>query len=169
MPGDSIIGRMSEGTPTPASDRPQPARDNALLLRDFLQENDAPCPVCGYNLRQLTGNVCPECGQPFKLQVGAVHVQFGQFLLFLSPMLMTAGVGLFFAGVILFNGAPPRNLWGVWALMFAGIVEAPATILVYRYRTLFQKQPKPRQYALVYLAWLVHIAFVALCFTLGWR
>ncbi len=31
-------------------------------LRSFLAERDAPCPECGYGLRGLTGDRCPECG-----------------------------------------------------------------------------------------------------------
>jgi hypothetical protein len=158
---------MSEGMPTPPSDRPQSARDNALLLREFLQQNDAPCPICGYNLRLLTGNVCPECGQPFKLQVGAVHVRFGLFLLFLTPMLMLAGFGLLLAVVFLIAGPPRRAEWGPWAIMLGGLAEGPAVILVYRHRRAFQKQSVFAQSALVFLAWSAHIAFVGVCLAFG--
>ena len=28
-------------------------------LVEFLQDRDTPCPLCGYNVRNLTDNVCP--------------------------------------------------------------------------------------------------------------
>lgn len=35
---------------------------DARLLRDFVADRDAACPKCGYNLRDITGATCPECG-----------------------------------------------------------------------------------------------------------
>jgi hypothetical protein len=32
-------------------------------LRDNLADRDSPCPGCGYSLRGLTGDTCPECGK----------------------------------------------------------------------------------------------------------
>ena len=34
----------------------------ASLLQDFLRDRDVTCPRCAYNLRNLVGNRCPECG-----------------------------------------------------------------------------------------------------------
>lgn len=45
------------------------------LLRDFLAERDALCPQCGYNLRGLTAEVCPECRTALAVQVFAVASQ----------------------------------------------------------------------------------------------
>jgi predicted Zn-ribbon and HTH transcriptional regulator len=32
--------------------------------RAYLAEHDVECPACGYNLRGLPDDVCPECGEP---------------------------------------------------------------------------------------------------------
>lgn len=40
------------------------------LLRAFLTDHDWPCPSCGYNLRNLAGPTCPECGTGLELSVG---------------------------------------------------------------------------------------------------
>jgi hypothetical protein len=39
------------------------------MLADFLSRHDERCPVCAYNLRGLTQNVCPECSAPLALGV----------------------------------------------------------------------------------------------------
>ena len=33
-------------------------------LHQLLADQDTPCPRCGYNLRGLTGPLCPKCAQP---------------------------------------------------------------------------------------------------------
>ena len=47
---------------------PEPA--DPALLRQYLANRDAPCPNCGYNLRNLTGEACPECGETLYLGLG---------------------------------------------------------------------------------------------------
>ena len=39
-----------------------PSPNQAELLRAYLAGRDIPCPGCGYNLRGLTIQTCPECG-----------------------------------------------------------------------------------------------------------
>ena len=43
--------------------------DDAALLRQFLTARDIPCPQCTYNLRDLTGSRCPECGEELTLRL----------------------------------------------------------------------------------------------------
>jgi hypothetical protein len=38
-------------------------------LREYLADRDAACPGCGYNLRAVTGETCPECGKPLALSL----------------------------------------------------------------------------------------------------
>lgn len=40
----------------------------AESLIEYLATHDAPCPGCGYNLRGLKANECPECARTFLLQ-----------------------------------------------------------------------------------------------------
>jgi len=42
---------------------------DAAILKLFLEDRDQPCPQCGYNLRDLAGNKCPECGEEIVLRL----------------------------------------------------------------------------------------------------
>jgi predicted amidophosphoribosyltransferase len=39
------------------------------FLTAFLAGRDQPCPQCQYNLRDLQGTRCPECGEELALRV----------------------------------------------------------------------------------------------------
>ena len=53
--------------------------ERALLV--WLEARDAPCPVCGYNLRGVASARCPECAAPLRLEVGSVQTRTGPWLL----------------------------------------------------------------------------------------
>lgn len=38
-------------------------------LTTYLATHDAPCPGCGYSLRALSSEVCPECGLRFSMDM----------------------------------------------------------------------------------------------------
>jgi len=62
------------------------------LLRHFLLGRDVACPGCGYNLRDLTGAVCPECGQGIVLHLQLAEPR--QAALLTGLIGLSAGVGL---------------------------------------------------------------------------
>lgn len=43
------------------------------FLVDYLRDRDESCPACKYNLRNLTGVRCPECGEELQLRVSPVE------------------------------------------------------------------------------------------------
>lgn len=68
------------------------ADDPADLMRRFLAGRDAPCPQCQYNLRDLDGSRCPECGEELALRVNLVDPK--QRLLMAGLVGLSAGAGL---------------------------------------------------------------------------
>ena len=63
----------------------------APLLNAYLAERDVPCPRCGYNLRSLAGERCPECGDQLTLRVGLSEPRATAYLTALAAS--CAGVG----------------------------------------------------------------------------
>ncbi len=41
------------------------------VVREYLADRDSPCPKCGYNLRGLDSDKCPECGEAAALAIVA--------------------------------------------------------------------------------------------------
>ncbi len=66
-----------------------PESTDAAALRAFLAERDVPCPGCGYNLRGLTGAVCPECGAPLTMEAIRLSLRRSG-----GAPVVAAGVGL---------------------------------------------------------------------------
>jgi hypothetical protein len=61
------------------------------LLKAFLCDRDVACPQCDYNLRNLHGSRCPECGEVLTLGVNLVEPR--QKLLIAGLIGLAAGVG----------------------------------------------------------------------------
>ena len=153
----------------PPSSPPERGDLDAALLHTWLERHDAPCPVCGYNLRRLTGDVCPECGQRFALQIGAVSAHFGYLLASLAPMIMLAGLAGLFGVLLCFEGPPPYFVWGFWVIIVVGILEGAAVPFIYRKRRVFLVQSVRTQVGLVLLSWLYNVLLAVVCFKFGFQ
>lgn len=66
-------------------------------LRSFLEHADVPCPGCGYNLRGLQTDHCPECRQELTLRVTLAEPKLGPWITGLVGL--SCGIG--FNGLIL--------------------------------------------------------------------
>ena len=62
------------------------------MLTAYLAGRDVPCPQCGYNLRDLVGNRCPECGDELALRLGLAEPK--QKLLITGLVGLSAGAGM---------------------------------------------------------------------------
>ena len=114
---------------------PTPAYDD--LLRQFLHGRDVHCPGCRYNLRDLTGDRCPECGQEIVLQLRLAEPR--QAALLVGLIGLSAGLGLngllliYWAIVSFFLrfGAPDHRF--VWTIGVGFVVHAAAIALWLRF------------------------------------
>lgn len=89
------------------------------MLCAYLADHDAPCPICGYNLRGVTLGVCPECECPIELGVSSSSSFLGAWLLallaFAMPLSFDLLVGLMMTvGVVMSGG---ENAEGVFLMV----------------------------------------------------
>lgn len=136
------------------------------MLRRFLRLHDSPCPICRYNLRSLTSDVCPECGQRFELRIGSSDPRIGAFLGFLAPMIMMSGIALLF--LVLTIVVDSRAPWGAYAVMCAGIIDGILVLVLCRRRAWFHRRTKQAQTQLAALAWIANAAFLIASVRFGW-
>ena len=62
------------------------------MLSRYLADRDVACPRCDYNLRDLTGDRCPECGDHLVIRINTVEPRLGALIAGLVGL--SAGVGL---------------------------------------------------------------------------
>lgn len=97
----------------------------------YLQGRDVPCPACGYNLRDLGGARCPECGRDLKPSVGTVEPIMRNWLILLCGSVAPAAMGLFFLVVIAQQGWPRGEPAGFqFAMLYyvANVAIAPVVL-----------------------------------------
>jgi len=134
-------------------------------LLAFLHGRDVLCPLCGYNLRDLTEPRCPECRQDLALTVGVTRLRFGWLIVTIIPSMFSAvAAGLLLIpmlGVLL--AGVERPPWPVVAAETFGWLSTIAALLVLHKRYLFLRQSQVAQRTWALGAWAVHIgAFVVL-------
>ena len=107
------------------------------LLRQFLRARDVACPGCAYNLRDLTGQRCPECGQAIVLHLQLAEPR--QAALLTGLIGLSAGAGL--NGLLLVYYAimlmmmpygPPDNRF-LWTILTGFLVHALGVAAWLRY------------------------------------
>jgi len=115
------------------------------MLRYFLTDRDAACPLCGYNLRNLTHTTCPECGREITLGVSLtaryVATHHAAWLTLLITTCMGAGIGILAVCLLLYNG-PPRGHPAILVLAFYYMAQIPLIVAVVaaRQRLLTQRR-----------------------------
>ena len=146
---------------TPRSSRIDRSDDE--LLKSFLEDRDAICPLCGYNLRQLRSSRCPECGRELKLTVGLAQPFMAAWITLVVTLGASAGIGAFFLIAICKEGIPESRggsiVWYFPAMM-------PLVGLVIVTRRTFTKLSKLAQWTVawsaVVLTAIVFIIMIAL-------
>lgn len=72
----------------------------ALELRDYLSDRDEPCPSCGYNLRGLTTDVCPECEEHVVLGVQLAEPKLKAFIATVLGLAVGGGFSAMLVGYV---------------------------------------------------------------------
>ncbi len=141
----------------------QPPADSDKLLLEFVRDRDAPCPRCGYNLRNLSTPTCPECREALSLTVGFRKPRFGWLLVTATPGAFSgiAAVLLLIplmTSVFLQGGPVP---WPIWAVDAFGWLSGVLALVLVKYRYAFLQQPQAAQRVWAVMAWVIHIAALA--------
>ena len=128
-----------------------------------------PCPVCGYNLRDLSRPLCPECRHDLLLTVGVTKPRFLWLLVTIAPCIFSgiaAGLLLVPMTLALLLGGGPIP-WPFVAAETFGWLSAVAGLLLVWKRYVFLRQSQAAQRTWALGTWAVHVAaFVGLIATL---
>ncbi|MCP3902774.1 MAG: hypothetical protein GY715_03980 [Planctomycetes bacterium] len=134
-------------------------QEDVARLLEFLRGRDAPCPLCGYNLRDLTRPHCPECRHEILLTVGVTKPRFLWFLIAVTPCTFAAiAATLLLIPLILQplgGGGPPEP--AVFALDALGWLSALGGLVLIRYRFAFLRQPRKRQRTYAAISWAINV------------
>lgn len=133
--------------------------DRGELLRAYLADRDVPCPMCEYNLRDLPGDRCPECGERFRLQVGLTDPKLAGFIFGLVGItvgfgfssLMLVGAGISF----LFVGSP--TLEDVYPLIVISVIESIALYMWIRCSSSIRRWTVRKRWTVAGLCWLMSL------------
>jgi hypothetical protein len=140
---------------------------DAQQLIDFLADRDEPCPLCGYNLRNLTEQRCPECKQPLRLTVGLPDVRLRWFLATIAPGMFAGLAGLLMLLPIIISplaGGGPAP----WQFIFVDaffLASGIAALLLMQRRHRFVRLPGFAQVLIAVGTWIVHV--LAICFLIA--
>jgi len=143
-----------------------PAQESAspTLLEQHLAANEDACPMCGYNLHNLRGDKCPECGQELTLQIALAEPRMAAFITGLVGL--AAGAG--FAGFELILTTFFSVLNGFWwwsdtlVLAVETVVFSLLVILWHRRSAKIRRLSSAARWKLAAGAWLLSIIGLAI-------
>ncbi len=141
---------------------PDPIQEE--LLRAFLKDRDVACPLCQYNLRNLTATACPECGKGIELAVKAREVSVQAWAVLTVVMSLPAGVGIIFLYMVIRQGLPDGNDLSP-LLLITFIVTIPLAIAALLLRKKFLRLSRDAQFYISATA--VCVVVVLFFFLLG--
>jgi hypothetical protein len=127
------------------------------LLREFLATHDAPCPVCGYNLRGVTLTICPECESPIELGVSSNNTYLGAWiwalLSFAMPLSFDIIVGsLMLVGVVMSGAENAEAVFLLISLLTLTLVCVGMLWVLIVRKNDWVRMPRKRQWE---YAWLL--------------
>ncbi len=107
------------------------AQRESKLLKQLLALREFPCPVCGYNLRGIESDKCPECGAKLDFRVVSADLKLGPWIAAILGVALPLGFGvimtLLFSYIVFiegFSGNGEEYILGLFLLLT--IVESVA-------------------------------------------
>jgi hypothetical protein len=143
---------------------PQPSEHDWLI--EFLRDRDVNCPLCGYNLRELASDRCPECGREVRLKVLAVEPFLKAWVTAAVALGASAGIGVFVAAIVFNEGWPPARMYLLWLALIYFLLSIPLFTLVLFFRRVFVRAGRPVQRILALLS-LTLLGVALLLFFVG--
>lgn len=139
---------------------------DAGFLQSFLAERDTPCPNCGYNLRCLTSDRCPECAEGLRLQVGLQEPRLAAYVGGLIGLASGAGFGglLLAYALIRFSARPTSSRFFNEFVAITGLgflIHMLALMAWIRMRRYLRACAPARRGLLVLLCWALPITLLA--------
>ncbi|MCC6909117.1 MAG: hypothetical protein IT430_14335 [Phycisphaerales bacterium] len=151
---------------------PDPAEESAspTLLEQHLAACDDACPMCGYNLHNLRGDKCPECGQELTLQIALAEPRMAAFITGLVGL--AAGAGFCgFALIITIIESLMYDYWdwGDTSMLAIGAVAFTFVVIVWCRRSArIRRMSSSSRWKFAVGAWLLPILAVALFALIAW-
>ncbi|MEX0652739.1 MAG: hypothetical protein WD534_17265 [Phycisphaeraceae bacterium] len=166
---------MTEPAPAPvetstSAPADEPSRwSDAHHLRVFVAMREVTCPSCRYNLRGLTSESCPECGQRLKLGVSLAEPFIAAWVALVVSLCLAAGPGVFVAIITMMEGPPrgPGFHLGGWLCYLYVLAAIPLAVVALGFRRPFCRLPRgvqggimlfPIAANLLVVAWLLTVA-----------
>ena len=129
----------------------EPGHSESELLKMLLAVRNISCPVCGYNLRGIASNKCPECGRSLELRVVSGDLRVTAWLVALLSAALPLGASVVFTiiglSVSIQTGFRfPHNTRLVVIFLLLCAVYSTTLLLAVRGRRRIWKLPQPRQW-----------------------
>ena len=141
----------------PTAEPDAPGADETELLLEFLRDRDAACPACGYNLRDLTRPVCPECREALALQVGYQKPRIGPFVATIAPSIFSGICGvIMLLPIMMVSSSPPPPL-GAYLLDLFGLSSGLFGVGLFIFRQAFLRQRRASQMVWAAVTWTIHV------------
>ena len=142
--------------PAPAPGSQTAPMDADGLLLSFVRDRDTACPRCGYNVRNLTKPICPECEEPLVLKVGGRSYPIRWLLATVAPGIFTGIMAGVMAVIFLIVGPPPAVPLGAILTGWFFVTSAAVAGAIILWSRRFIRQPQPRQVLWVVLVLVIH-------------
>jgi hypothetical protein len=139
----------------------KPKMEPRELLTRFLDDRDVACPLCAYNLRNLIGDRCPECGNQIVLSVHMVEPRIAAMIAGLIGL--SSGVGLnallLLYGLMISMGRPYGPMRKFFECNIVGLVAEGAALAAWLfYWRRIRRQPRAFQRLAALGCWLLTAA-----------